>query len=784
MKKILILLLLVALLLPLVSCGKTREETEVETTAPETAAQTEPGPEEPEELKCTVRPAALGNAVPIHTALQAAYLADSVFSVNDYAGGKEEFSYPDPVVLTWDVDFESGENALWYFVVRIWTAADKSDERAFLVGGAEREYRFYNAYIGQRYHWNVTAYGTGGESIASDASSFKTESTAPRNLMVDGVINVRDLGGRKTEDGGVVRQGLLFRGAKLHNADDGTLITDAGIATMRQTLGIKSEMDLRTESEIGTLATVLGDGVNYYFRNLKASLDITDSTLRGHLKKIFAILADENNYPIYYHCAAGADRTGMVSWLVNGLCGVSEDDLWRDYLLTNFAGVGGERKKSNIDAKYVTPLKNATGANLAQKIYNYLKNDVGIPAANLDAVIRIMKAAPGEAVTYTMPTVPAGHTHTPTDDYTVVGAATCTTTGVKVKYCATCGEFLSDTVAAIPVDPDAHQADWNVVRQPTLTDQADGSRNGTCTLCGKYVEETVSFAPTTLTFTDQSSGSYKSEKVYIADGMQGKHFYPTASDPEGNDLYIEYSLFYHRTIQNLDAERNPYATTRLSAESVLFWSPVADIPDSWCKYAGGFEGTGDNFMNPVSDSEVTTPANMVKEAGVYPDYPNIGGDDPDVPAFGWHRIGLRIHEEVTNASALKKDTTAGATAAKYRVTLTVYFDGVPVYKLKTDDSTNPMRSKYDLLFTAASDGKGGIVYTDIGEDRYVIPFHLNATTAKSGKNVYVAIADVSVSCGKSFIQKVEKLSSPTASTITFPTGTNLSAPIFYRVVAD
>ena len=782
MKKILILLLLIALLLPLVSCGKDPEPTEPAAT---NALVSPPYTEtEKVELKCTVTPAALGGSVPIHTALQAAYLSDTVFSATNYAEGKEEFSQPDPVVLTWDVDFESGENELLYFVVRIWTQSDKSDERAFIVGGSEREYRFYNAYIGQRYYWNVTAYGIDGEVIPSDAVSFKTEDSAPRNLYVDGVINVRDLGGRKTVDGGRVRQGLLFRGARLHGADDGVLITADGIATMRQTLGIKSEMDLRTEDEIGTLGTVLGDGVTYYSRNLKASLEITNSTVRSHLKKIFAILADENNYPIYYHCAAGADRTGMVSWLVNALCGVSEDDLWRDYLITNFAGIGGSRKKSSIESKYITQLSNATGASYAQKVYNYLKNDVGIPASDLDAVIRIMKAAPGETLSYTMPKVPAGHTHTPAEAYSVIGAPTCSSEGVKVKYCPGCGEFLSDTVAAIPVDPDAHEADWNVVRQPTLVDQADGSRNGTCIYCDKHVEETLKFAPTALVFTDQSVGSYKAEKYYLTEAMQGKHFYPTANDPDGNDLYIEFSVFYHRMTQNLDPECDPYATVRLSAESVLFWSPTADVPSSWCKYAGGFEGTGDNFMNPVSDSEVTTPANIVKEAGVYADYPNIGGSDPDVPAFGWHRIGMRIHEELTNASALKKDTTAGATAAKYRLTLTVYFDGVAAYKLKTDDSANPMRSKYDLLFTAASDGKGGIVYTDIGEDRYVIPFTLNGTTAKSGKNVYVAISDVIVSCGKGFVQKVEKLSSPSSSTLTFPTGAAISAPIYYRVIAD
>ena len=776
MKKALIFLLLFALLLPLISCDRTDGG---ETTAPGTTAAQEP----PEEtgLNCTVRTVALKSPVSFHIEPMAAYLSDDVFSVADYVEGRDEISRPNPITLSWNVDFASGEKDLWYFVVRIWTKSDKSDARAFLVGRSEREYRFYNSYIGQKYYWNVTAYGTAGEVFSSDAATFTTASQAPRNLYVDGAINVRDLGGRATVDGGRVRQGLLYRGAKLHNADEGTMITEEGIATMRQTLGIKSEMDLRTESEIGTLETVLGDGVTYYFRNLKASLDITDSTLRGHLKKIFAILANEDNYPIYYHCAAGADRTGMVSWLVNALCGVSEDDLWRDYLLTNFANVGGPRKKSNIDSKYVTPLKNATGATFAKKVYNYLKNDVGVPATDLDAVIRIMKVAPGETVSYTMPTAPAGHTHKAATAYTVIGEPTCSTPGVKVKYCSVCGEYIGGTVTAIPADPAAHEADWNVVRQPTVPDQANGSRTGTCVYCGKQVEQTLTFAPTTLTFTDKSEGSYQSDPYNVVEAMQGKHFYPTASDPVGNDLYIEYSVFYHRSMLNFDGERKSYAATRLGTENVVYWSPAADVSGSWCKYAGGFEATGDNFMNPVSDDEVTTPAKIAQEGGKFADYPNIGGPVQAAPEYGWHRIGIRIHQKLTNIADLRKDTTAGKTQATYLVTETVYIDGAAAYKLQTENAASCLRSKYDLLFTAASDGKGGIVYTDIGADRYVIPFQMNATTAKSGKSVYTAIADVFVTCGKGFVQQVEKLAAPTDSTLTFPTGAGFAAPIYYTI---
>ena len=461
MKKFLTVLILLALLLPLVSCGGTEsaittapETTVTETTEPvvefttaATEGQTEP---EPETFACSVRLTALGKSVSLLNDAQKAYLADGVFSVANYANGGQELSRPVPVVLHWDVDFDSGENDLWYFIVRIWTKTDRSDARSFLLGRSEREYSFYNALAGQKYFWNVTAYGIDGVSAASANSFFITDATEPRNIYVDGVTNVRDLGGRKTEDGGTIRQGLLYRGAKL-DVGETLLITDEGIRTMRQTLGIRSEIDLRTENENkGRTASVLGDDVNYYLRTLSGSFKIPNDTMNASLRKVFAVLADENNYPIYFHCSAGADRTGLVAWFVNGLCGVPEEDLWRDYLLTNFADVGDPRTKSNIQNGYVTPLEDTAGNTFAQKVYNYLKNTAGVPATQLDAVIRILKAAPnttGENYIY----APAEHTHKAERSFTVVELPSGSYPGVKAKRCSICGEFIEGTISGYTV---------------------------------------------------------------------------------------------------------------------------------------------------------------------------------------------------------------------------------------------------------------------------------------------------------------------------------------------
>ena len=160
MKKVLILLLLVALLLPLVSCGN--GETTDPTSAP---ASTEAERETETVLKCTLSPVGFDASAPVYTKLQRAYLADTVESATSYGNGKDELSRPAPITLRWNVDFEEGETLLRYFVVRIWTNSDKSDARSFLVGRSEREYRFENAFIGQRYYWDVTAVGEGGVTV-------------------------------------------------------------------------------------------------------------------------------------------------------------------------------------------------------------------------------------------------------------------------------------------------------------------------------------------------------------------------------------------------------------------------------------------------------------------------------------------------------------------------------------------------------------------------------------------------------------------------------------------
>ena len=450
------LLALLTLLL-LVSCGTTKagdettapaaettDGTTAETTA-EATEQTEPA--EPT-FVCTVQTVGLTSPVPTNTELQKTYLAAAPKNATNYAEGKQELSRPVPIKLQWTVDFEVGESELRYFVVRVWTKTDKSDAREFIVGRSAREYLFWNACVGQKYFWNVTAVGADGSAVASVQRTFRTEDLSFRMIYVDGITNVRDLGGKATEDGGRIRQGLMYRGAELHKEGTTVLVSKAGINALRQ-LGIKSELDFRTETEAGVRATsVIGNSVYYRFQTLSGSKDFTSSECRSSLKKIFAILAKESSYPIYMHCMVGTDRTGLVCWLVNGLCGVSEDDLWRDYLFSNFGAIGDPRKPSKIQDNYVDKLAAASGKNYAEKVYNYLKDTVGIPTYQLDAVIRIMKAEPGTTAENYNPV--EKHTHKAESEFTVIEKATSTSPGIRVKYCTVCGSYIPATIEETP----------------------------------------------------------------------------------------------------------------------------------------------------------------------------------------------------------------------------------------------------------------------------------------------------------------------------------------------
>lgn len=338
----------------------------------------------------------LGNEVNFHSQAQAAFLADEDYNnILTYAnaGGKEELSLPEPVTLSWSATpANDAAGNVSSYVVEISATGSFNDGITYTT--TECELEVYNLCIGTDYSWRVTAQLEDGKTSVSKTSTFTTADVAPRNMYVDGITNVRDLGGWKTEDGGRVKQGMIYRSGRLNLSETTTYtveITEQGIKTMRDEMGVRTQIDLRSptahNNEAGGItSSPLGDDVTYYNCAMEwnTSNILTYSGNRESILRVFSILADENNYPLVYHCNIGTDRTGLFAILVNGLLGVSEEDLYRDYLFSNFGRINGTRTLSNNKA-YMDTIKSYDGATLSEKIENCLL-DLGVMQSEIDAI--------------------------------------------------------------------------------------------------------------------------------------------------------------------------------------------------------------------------------------------------------------------------------------------------------------------------------------------------------------------------------------------------------------
>ena len=243
---------------------------------------------------------------------------------------------------------------------------------------------FYNLKTGTQYYYRINLQFTNGGS-AQLGGSFCT-ANGPRLMMVDGVRNIRDIGGWMTVDGKMVKQGLLYRGRELDGAvrSDYT-ITAQGVHTMVTQLGIKTDMDLRqpTDNKYGTDA--LGQGVKHIYYSAPMYGNIFNSAENSEtIRQIFSDLANPSNYPIYMHCTHGLDRTGTVSYLLGALLGVDADGLLTDYQLSVLAH--GEVSEYMDD--FLILVDALPGLTLRDKVEGYLLS-IGVTVEEIASIRQI-----------------------------------------------------------------------------------------------------------------------------------------------------------------------------------------------------------------------------------------------------------------------------------------------------------------------------------------------------------------------------------------------------------
>lgn len=234
----------------------------------------------------------------------------------------------------------------------------------------------YNLRTGTEYCYSAIITLSDGTKITLPGS-FKTVA-GPRLMNIDGLVNVRDLGGWITADGKTVKQGLLYRGSEMDGLfEDEFKLTDKGLEQMKA-LGIKTDFDLRHEGK-----DVL-EGEHFYYNAIQYEHAFTAEGKEA-VRKLFTDLAEPANYPAYLHCTYGADRTGTMCYLLLGLLGVSDADLKRDYELT--ALYYGYVSPEEMDI-FVTKIAGLPGENTQQRVEYFLES-AGVTHSQMQSIRQI-----------------------------------------------------------------------------------------------------------------------------------------------------------------------------------------------------------------------------------------------------------------------------------------------------------------------------------------------------------------------------------------------------------
>ena len=222
---------------------------------------------------------------------------------------------------------------------------------------------------------------------------------ACRMIHLLNVGNVRDLGGWDC-DGGMVKYGLLFRGGEMYG-----YLTDDGRQQAIDMLGILKEIDLRFASELnGRTESGFGPTVDMLWVDMTWN-DLSYQKSSGNIKAIFDPLFDYviANKPTYFHCSAGADRTGVVALLCEAILGVSQSDCDKDYELSSFnSGVSTDaearRRNETPWTREINYLNAYPGATFRDKVVNFMVS-CGITIEKINAFRAAMIDGTPETVT-------------------------------------------------------------------------------------------------------------------------------------------------------------------------------------------------------------------------------------------------------------------------------------------------------------------------------------------------------------------------------------------------
>jgi protein-tyrosine phosphatase len=242
--------------------------------------------------------------------------------------------------------------------------------------------------------------------------------------------NIRELGGLRAHGGRVVRHGLLYRGKAISGLEPSEL-------ALIDRMNLELVFDLRSRFEADYEPDQVPEGARYIrmagmcwddgeevdfspagidrmFREFPGLLDPNEglnrlySSMLHDVPAFHAVMREFTAAagPLYVHCTAGKDRTGMAVALMLMALGASRETIMGNYLLTNdYRARTIEHAAATAPPEHRELMRAASGVqehilggaldSIAEEypsFEDYLSDEFGLSAADLDDVRSIYLA--------------------------------------------------------------------------------------------------------------------------------------------------------------------------------------------------------------------------------------------------------------------------------------------------------------------------------------------------------------------------------------------------------
>lgn len=158
--------------------------------------------------------------------------------------------------------------------------------------------------------------------------------------LLETTLNTRDLGGyRSGITGRELNKWRILRSDVQNYPSE----RDTGLLKSKN---VRTVIDMRSAGEVQKKPSGFfeRDGFFYFNIPIEQGRDLPESADR--MSETYLSIAESSNIPqvfrtiaaapdgVIFNCTAGKDRTGVVSAVILGICGVSEEEIIADYMLT------------------------------------------------------------------------------------------------------------------------------------------------------------------------------------------------------------------------------------------------------------------------------------------------------------------------------------------------------------------------------------------------------------------------------------------------------------------